>query len=41
VDLEFLPKEISGKLFYDPNNNPRENELRAFLKLRWKEKYGY
>ncbi len=41
VDLEFLPEELSGKLFYDPNNNPRENELRAFLKTRWKEKYGY
>jgi putative ATPase len=41
VESEFLPKEISGKLFYDPSNNPRENELRAFLKQRWKEKYGY
>jgi putative ATPase len=41
VDLEFLPKEISGKLFYDPGNNPRENEMRTFLKARWKEKYGY
>jgi putative ATPase len=41
VDLEFLPGEISGKLFYNPGNNARENELRAFLKQRWKEKYGY
>ncbi|HWY13172.1 MAG TPA: replication-associated recombination protein A [Bacteroidia bacterium] len=41
VESEFLPKEISGKLFYDPGNNPRENELRNFLKARWKEKYGY
>ena len=41
VESEFLPKEISGKLFYNPGNNARENELRAFLKLRWKEKYGY
>lgn len=41
VDLEFLPGEISGKLFYNPGNNARENELRSFLKLRWKEKYGY
>jgi putative ATPase len=41
VELEFLPKEISGKLFYDPGNNPRENEMRSFLKQRWKNKYGY
>jgi putative ATPase len=41
VELEFLPKEISGKLFYDPGNNPRENEMRSFLKARWKTKYGY
>jgi putative ATPase len=41
VESEFLPKEISGKLFYDPGNNPRENEMRNFLKARWKEKYGY
>lgn len=41
VELEFLPDEIAEKLFYDPGNNARENELRHFLKLRWKEKYGY
>lgn len=41
VDLEYLPKELSGKAFYVPGNNARENELRAFLKMRWKEKYGY
>ncbi|MGZ3933226.1 MAG: AAA family ATPase, partial [Bacteroidia bacterium] len=41
VEQEFLPEALSGKLFYDPGPNARENELRAFLKLRWKEKYGY
>jgi putative ATPase len=41
VDLEFLPNEISGTKFYEPNNNARENELRKFLKDRWKEKYNY
>ena len=41
VNLEYLPTEISGTKFYDPNNNARENELRKFLKDRWKEKYGY
>ncbi len=41
IELEFLPEALKGKLFYDPGNNARENELRTFLKLRWKEKYGY
>src|SRR5579862_6515347 len=40
-DQEYLPKEISGKKFYDPGNNAREEELRKFLKNLWKEKYGY
>jgi putative ATPase len=38
---EFLPDGISGQKFYEPGNNARENEQRNFLKLRWKEKYGY
>ncbi|MCC6370733.1 MAG: replication-associated recombination protein A [Bacteroidia bacterium] len=41
IDLEFLPDELSGKKFYEPGNNARENEQRTFLKMRWKEKYGY
>lgn len=41
VNIEFLPESISGNLFYNPGNNPRENEMRNFLKQRWKEKYGY
>lgn len=41
IDMEFMPEEISGATFYDPGNNPRENEIRKFLRNRWKEKYGY
>jgi len=41
VEQEFLPDKISGTKFYEPGNNARENELRDFLKKRWKEKYGY
>jgi len=41
VEQEFLPTELSGSKFYDPGPNPRENELRAFLRSRWKDKYGY
>jgi putative ATPase len=38
---EYLPKEISGTAFYNPGKNLREEELRKFLKLLWKEKYKY
>jgi len=38
---EYLPKELSGKKFYDPGKNAREEELRKFLKSLWKDKYGY
>ncbi len=41
VQLEYLPETISGERFYDPGKNAREEEMRKFLKLRWKEKYGY
>jgi putative ATPase len=41
ADLEFLPEEIKGKVLFEPGNNVRENEIRARLKLMWKEKYGY
>jgi putative ATPase len=38
---EYLPDAISNKKFYDPGNNPREEELRKYLRNLWKEKYGY
>lgn len=41
VDMEFLPDELSGKVFFNPGNNPREEEQRRFLQKRWKKKYGY
>lgn len=41
VHQEYLPQEISGKKFYEPMNNARENELRKRLKVLWQEKYGY
>ena len=41
VEQEFLPPEISGTKLFNPGNNPRENELRKFLKEKWKNKYGY
>ena len=41
AEQEFLPDEIRGTTFYDPGKNPREEELRKYLKNLWKEKYGY
>jgi len=41
VDLEFLPGKLSGMKFYDPQDNPREKELRVRLRALWNKKYGY
>ena len=41
VDLEYLPEAISGTILYEPQDNPRERELRNYLKTKWKDKYGY
>jgi putative ATPase len=41
AEQEFLPDELQNNVLYDPGNNPREKELRTFLKNRWKDKYGY
>ena len=38
---QFLPAELEGRTFYVPQKNAREEELRKFLKERWKEKYHY
>lgn len=41
TEMEFLPDKIKGTKIYDPGRNAREDEFRKFLKIRWKEKYGY
>jgi len=41
TEQEFLPDEIKGTKFYDPGNNPREEELRKFLRGLWNDKYNY
>jgi putative ATPase len=38
---EYLPVEISSTSFYEPGKNLREDELRKFLKMLWKDKYKY
>jgi putative ATPase len=41
TEQEYLPEELSGKKFYDPGQNAREEEFRKFLKNLWKDKYNY
>ncbi|HEU4634324.1 MAG TPA: replication-associated recombination protein A [Flavisolibacter sp.] len=41
TEQEFLPDELKGTVFYDPGKNPREEELRKFLRSLWKNKYNY
>lgn len=41
ADMEFLPDQIKGTKFYDPGKNPREEELRNYLKKLWGDKYKY
>jgi putative ATPase len=41
IDMEFLPDKIKGTKFYEPGKNKKEEELRTWLRARWKEKYNY
>lgn len=41
AEQEYLPETLAGTAFYVPGNNAREEEMRKFLKGKWKEKYGY
>ncbi len=41
TEQECLPEKLSGKKYYEPGNNSRENVLREQLKNWWKDKYGY
>jgi putative ATPase len=38
---EYLPDAIGGTAFFKPGRNAREEEMRKFLKERWRDKYGY
>jgi putative ATPase len=38
---EYLPPPLTGRKFFNPGQNAREEELRKYLKNLWKEKYGY
>jgi putative ATPase len=38
---QYLPEKLDNTRFYSPQKNSREDEIRKFLKERWKDKYGY
>lgn len=39
ADLEFMPAELSGRRFYDPDENKHEDGLRARLETLWPKYY--
>ncbi len=41
VEQDFLPNKLKGSIFYEPQDNQRENEIRSYLKNIWKNKYKY
>lgn len=38
---EFMPEDLSGYCLYYPASNPREEEFKKYLLLRWQNKYKY
>ncbi|HLP95325.1 MAG TPA: hypothetical protein VK168_14875, partial [Saprospiraceae bacterium] len=41
VQQDNLPKEIEGKILYEPGKNPAEDKVRQKLREDWKGKYKY
>lgn len=41
IEMDFLPEALRGKIFYEPGNNPREEEFRRYLRRLWKDRYPY
>lgn len=35
VNQEFLPEALSGTVFYEPGNNPKENEIKVRMEKLW------
>ena len=40
ADMEFLPEEIKGTVFYNPQKNKHEDVLRAYLEACWPKYYS-
>lgn len=41
VDQDFLPDRIQGKIIFEPANNPKESQIREWLKEKWSKRYKY
>ncbi|MBO4263887.1 MAG: replication-associated recombination protein A [Bacteroidales bacterium] len=39
ADLEFLPETLRGRVFYEPQSNPQEDRLKAYLASCWPKYY--
>ena len=39
TDLEFLPENMSGRVFYEPQPNRHEDSLKAYLRACWPKYY--
>lgn len=41
TDQNYLPKNIEGLKFYDPQSNASEDKIRGRLRNQWGKRYGY
>ncbi|MBK9391501.1 MAG: replication-associated recombination protein A [Bacteroidetes bacterium] len=41
IQDQFLPEDIKGTQFYEPGNNPREEEIRKRITAMWHNIYNY
>jgi len=39
VKMDFLPEEIKNRIFYQPGDNPKENQFKKELIRKWNKKY--
>ena len=39
VDEEFMPKQIVGRVLYEPQDNSKEKEIKLWIENRWGKKY--
>jgi len=41
TEQEFLPVKLRGSVFYEPQDNAREKDIRSYLKKIWEKIYNY
>ena len=40
VDQEFMPEDLVGHVFYEPDENRQENNLKTYLQSCWPKYYS-